>query len=507
MISRTRAVCPYEVPFDSTRRRKKGCHDVIELLDHDSSWIFRLTLKFHFSLGHQPTHRRDVSMRLAFFLLITSRFLASVTCLDNGLAQTPPMGWLSWERFGCQINCTEWPDSCVSENLYLRQGRLMVEHGYRDAGYTYVRIDDCWSASERKDGKLVEDKTRFPHGLRKLSSTLHSWGLKIGLYGDIGSKTCVGYPGFEDHFEQDAWTLAHEFEIDAIKVDACNADESMFNITYPAFGRALNKTGRPILYACSWPSDYYEKHHHWEIPDYLNHGIKQTCNTWRNYIDVTDSWESITKIFDFWARLGPNDTMVRAAEPGAWNDPDMLVVGNPGLSISEQQAQMALYAIFAAPLMMSTDLRSISNESRDILINDDIVAVNQDPLGRQGWCAETKPLPQDSRIWIRELVPTWWNNSKNQPRDCPPQTSDSWAFVLENRNTIFWKQDVTFDPRVHLPNGKRWHSFFVRDLIARKDLGVFENNFTALVDESSVGMYKIFFISGLDDVASHESTE
>jgi Alpha galactosidase A len=432
---------------------------------------------------------------IRFLFFGVSMFFGSSRCLENGLALTPPMGWLSWERFGCQINCTVWPDSCVSEKLYLIQGRLMLEHGYLDAGYEYVRIDDCWSAPERENGTLVEDKIRFPHGLKKLSSTLHSWGLKVGLYGDIGTQTCVGYPGFEGHFEQDAWTLAHEFEIDAIKVDACHANESEFNITYPAFGQALNKTGRRILYSCCWPSDYYEQHNHWEKPDYLNHGIKQTCNTWRNFNDVFDSWQSVSNIIDFWARLGPADVMVKAGGPGGWNDPDMLVVGNPGLSISEQQAQFALYAIFAAPLMMSTDLRTISEESKAILLNSEIIAVNQDPLGRQGWCSGRKPLPENSRVWIRELVPTWWNNSNKVLHDCPPQTSDSWAVVLENQNTIFWRQTITFDPQVHLPNGHLWHSFFVRDLIARKDLGIFENNFTALVDESSVAMFQVFFIS------------
>ena len=392
--------------------------------------------------------------------------------LDNGLALTPPMGWMSWERYGCQVNCTDFPDSCINEKLYLIQGRLMLEHGYLEAGYEYVNIDDCWSAPERKDGKLVEDKSRFPHGLKKLSSTIHSWGLKLGLYGDIGTKTCSGYPGFEGHFELDAWTLAFDFEIDYIKVDACNANESNFNVTYPSFGVALNRTGRPILYSCSWPSDYYERHNHWEDPDYLNNGIKQTCNTWRNYKDVLDSWEAISKIIDFWARSNPDDVLVRAAGKGGWNDPDNLVIGNPGLSLSQQQAQFSLWGLFAAPLMISTDLRTISQESRTILLNHDIIAVNQDPLGRQGWCAEavSNLHTGNIRVWVRELKPTWWNVSGGEP--CPPGTSDSWAVVLENRNRIFWKQPITFDPRRHLPNGSRWHSFFVRDLVAQE--GVFQ---------------------------------
>ena len=369
----------------------------------------------------------------------------------------------------------------------------MLEHGFLDAGYEYVNIDDCWSEPERVNGKIVEDKSRFPHGLKNLSATLHSWGFKFGLYGDIGEKTCVGYPGFQGHFEEDAWMLAHEFGVDSIKVDTCHANDTEFNMTYPAFGRALNKTGRPILYSCGWPDDYYEQFHHWEIPDYLNHGIKQTCNTWRNYNDVFDSWESITSIVNFFARTSPEDVLLRASGKGGWNDPDMLVIGNPGLSLSEEQAQFAMWAMFAAPLMMSTDLRTISKESRDILLNKDIIAVNQDALGRQGWCAETQRW---TRVWVRELVPTWWNHSAGAANDpCPPGTSDSWAVVLENRYTIFWKQPITFDPRRHLPNGDHLHSFFARDLISRQDLGIYENNITTLVDESSVAMYKVFAIS------------
>jgi hypothetical protein len=195
--------------------------------------------------------------------------------LDNGLALTPPMGWLSWDRFGCQTNCVEFPNACISEELYLAQARMLVEEGYRDVGYKYVNIDDCWSEKERVDGKIVADRTRFPSGIKALSTTLHSWGLLLGLYGDIGSKTCEGYPGYEGNFDIDAQTLAFEFEVDSIKVDGCNANVSDFNVTYPKFRAALNRTGRPMLYSCSWPAYAYNN-----AQQYLNHGIKQNCNLW-----------------------------------------------------------------------------------------------------------------------------------------------------------------------------------------------------------------------------------
>jgi alpha-N-acetylgalactosaminidase len=406
---------------------------------------------------------------------------ALALALDNGLARQPPMGWLSWERFGCQTNCSEFPDTCISEKLYLNQARLLVEKGFQDAGYIYVNIDDCWSEMERENGKIVEDRSRFPSGLKNLSRELHSWGLRLGLYGDIGSKTCIGYPGFQGNFDMDAHTLAFDFEVDSIKVDACHANESEFNITYPAFGAALNRTGRPILYSCSWPNDYYERHNHWEDPDYLNHGIKQSCNLWRNYIDVSDSWEAILKIINFWERKGPQDVMVRAAGPGHWNDPDMLVIGNPGLSISEQQTQFALWSLFAAPLMISADLTAISDESRELLLNKEIISVNQDVLGRQGWCSE-KSASGPQRVWVKELQPTWGQH-------CPPASSDTWAIVFQNSASIFGPTIISFEPEKHLPTTKVWNLFHVRDLIAHKNLGLFNSTFTALVDESSVMMY------------------
>lgn len=258
-------------------------------------------------------------------VVLVSTCLNCSNALENGLARTPPMGWLSWERFGCQVDCNASLGECISADLYMTQARLLVDQGFQDAGYIYVNIDDCWSERQRDPdtGRLVADKTRFPNGIHHLSKSLHRRGLKLGLYGDIGKSTCEGYPGFEGHFSLDAQTLA-DWEVDSIKVDACNADENLFNETYPEFGKALNRTGRPIVYSCSWPNDYYERRHHWEVPDYLNHGIKQTCNTWRNYFDINDSWESVSKTIDFWSRNSSNDVMVRAAGPGHFNDPDMV---------------------------------------------------------------------------------------------------------------------------------------------------------------------------------------
>ena len=447
--------------------------------------------------------------------------------LDNGVAMTPPMGWLSWEKYGCEIDCIKNPTTCLSETLIRKQAQLLVEEGYKDVGYTYINIDDCWSNKHGRDpisNKIVPDPIRFPNGMKSLSNFIHSLDLKFGLYGDIGTKTCMGYPGFGDsdddddstrYFELDATTFAIEYEIDMIKVDTCNSNETLFNLTYPLFGHFLNQTGRRIVYSCSWPNDYYEQHNHYEIPDVLNHGIKQTCNMWRNYFDISDDWSnSVVKIIEFYARNSSQDVMIKAAGKGHWNDPDQLLIGDHnGLSLSQQQIQFALWSIFSAPLFISSNLEKISNESKAILQNTEIISVNQDPLGRQGYCIFKNDF---TRIWIRELqpmtaaamidnhecdgggdvptLPRWKLDGDNKtqillqekrysrPRyhrhlrkqsnvtlsSCgqyrrpssltaaatqppPVDTSNTWAIVLENHRTIFNEREITFDIHKHLP--------------------------------------------------------
>jgi Alpha galactosidase A len=204
------------------------------------------------------------------------------SALDNGLALTPPMGWLSWERFGCNVDCQHFPEDCISEELYLRQARLLVDHGYLAAGYRYVQIDDCWSTKKRNatTGDLEADPIRFPRGMRALADDLHGMGLLLGLYGDIGTETCAGYPGFAGHFEQDAHRLAIDWLVDSIKVDCCHSNRKTYNATYPAFGQALNSTGRAVLYSCSWPLADATSNKG-EHPDILNPLVKPVCNQWR----------------------------------------------------------------------------------------------------------------------------------------------------------------------------------------------------------------------------------
>lgn len=315
--------------------------------------------------------------------------------LDNGVALTPPMGWLSWERFLCNVDCNKDPQNCISEQLYKTMADIMATQGYRDAGYQFVNVDDCWMADERDfDGHLRPNATRFPSGIKALAAYIHDKGLKFGIYQDSGLKTCAGYPGALCHYVNDARTYA-DWGVDMVKLDGCNLNPRLMDILYPAYTQSLNRTGRPIVFSCSWPAyqvDLGMK------PNYR--AIAHSCNLWRYYDDISDSWESVLSILDYYASV--QDTLIRVSGPGRWSDPDMLIIGNYGLSYDQSKAQMALWAIMAAPLFMSVDLRTIRPEFKEILLNRQIIAVNQDPLGKMGRRIVTV---NGIEVWARPLAP------------------------------------------------------------------------------------------------------
>lgn len=323
--------------------------------------------------------------------------VAVVQCLDNGLGKTPPMGWMSWERFRCITDCDKYPDECISERLFIEMADIMVKEGYKDAGYEYVNIDDCWTEMERENGKIVPDKKRFPSGIKFLSDYIHSKGLKFGTYLDYGTKTCAGYPGTLGFEEVDAKSLA-EWEVDFIKLDGCNVNTSEMVDGYIEFGRQMNATGRPIMYSCSWPAyfEYYRTPN--TVPDYDI--LVKTCNLWRNYVDIDDSYESVLFIADYFANN--SERLIPYAGPGHWNDPDTLLHGNFGLSYEQSKAQLAIWAILAAPFLLSTDLRTVKPEIKELILNREIIAIDQDVLGIQG-----KRLRSVNGIetWIRPVSP------------------------------------------------------------------------------------------------------
>jgi len=294
--------------------------------------------------------------------------------LQNGLARTPPMGWMSWERFRCNTDCNTYPEDCISERLFREMSDMLVVGGYRDVGYNYIIIDDCWLDHKRDQaGKLVPDPTRFPSGILDLSTYVHKLGLKFGIYEDYGNLTCGGYPGVLGHMQEDANTFK-EWEVDYVKLDGCYSDPETMITGYPEFGRLLNATGRPMVYSCSWPAYISE-----EDPGYQ--AIKEHCNLWRNYDDIDDSWSSVLKIIDFYGE--DKYGFGKMAGPGNWNDPDMLIIGNFGLSLDQARVQMGMWCLLAAPLIMSNDLRKMRPEFQEVLVNREAIKINQDPLGVQ----------------------------------------------------------------------------------------------------------------------------
>lgn len=328
-------------------------------------------------------------------LMIFFLWLEEGYSLDNGLALTPPMGWMSWQRYRCTTDCNLFPDECISDKLIRNIATAMADEGYLAAGYEYIVIDDCWLEKERNaSGYLQPDRKRFPYGMEDLSKFIHSKGLKFGIYENYGTKTCAGYPGIIDNVKQDINMFA-EWEIDYIKVDGCYYNGFDYAKGYEEVKNRLNQTGRPVVFSCSYPAYQDEL----SIPTDFS-VLAENCNLWRNFDDIDDSWQSVTTILDYFALK--QDHIAKFAGPGHWNDPDMLLIGNYGLSYDQSKVQMALWAILAAPLLMSNDLTSIRHEHKEILLNHNIIKVNQDALGIQGLRVYRK---NKIEVWTRKIMP------------------------------------------------------------------------------------------------------
>jgi alpha-galactosidase len=276
--------------------------------------------------------------------------------IDNGLARTPQMGWNDWNAYGCN----------VSDSLVRSTALAMHNNGMQAAGYTYVNIDDCWMTRNRDaSGNLVPDPAKFPNGIKALADYVHSLGLKLGIYEDAGTATCAGYPGSLNHERQDA-NLFASWGIDYLKYDNCNNQGVNAQSRYTAMRDALAATGRPILFSlCSWGQDTV-----WT----WGAGVG---NSWRTTGDIAANYTSMLNIFH--ANVG----LASYAGPGAWNDPDMLEVGN-GMSATEDRAHFSLWAVMAAPLIAGTNIAGASATTLSTMTNQRVIAVDQDPLGRQG---------------------------------------------------------------------------------------------------------------------------
>jgi alpha-galactosidase len=363
----------------------------------------------------------------------------------NGLALTPPMGWNSWNKFGCDIDETKVRGVAAA----------MASNGMRDAGYSYVVIDDCWQGKRDDHGDIQPDPKRFPSGIKALADFIHSKGLKFGIYSDAGAMTCAKRPGSQGHEYQDAAQYAR-WGVDYLKYDWCYTGTRNAEEAYATMADALVATGRPIILSiCEWGT---AKPWLW---------AKDTGNLWRTTGDISDLWEGkrdyalgVTNILDLQADLYPY------SGPGHWNDPDMLEVGNGGMSDDEYRAHFAMWAMLAAPLIAGNDVRAMDAQTRAILLAPEIVAIDQDPLGRQArrvWKDGT------SEIWARDLA------------------DGSRAVALLNRGTapaeiaIDWAR-IGYPPRL---------AATVRDLWARKDLGRRSGSYATSVRPHAAAIVRI----------------
>ncbi len=378
---------------------------------------------------------------LACLLVCTSATLlapAASAQASASLAPTPPMGWNSWNKFGCN----------VSDKLIREMADAMVSSGMQAAGYQYVNIDDCWQVSRDASGTIVADPTRFPSGIKALADYVHSKGLKLGIYTDAGTGTCEKRPGSLNHEVQDAKTYA-SWGIDYVKIDWCNAEGLDPEVQYAKLRDALAQSGRPIVFSiCNW-------------------GVRTpwrwgptTGNLWRTTGDINDTYDRMSLI-----GFGQNG-LEKFAGPGHWNDPDMLEIGNGGMKRDEYRTHMALWALLAAPLLAGNDLRSMSPETKELLTNSEVLAVNQDKKGVQG-----------HRVWEEGPLEIW----------VKPLADGSQAVGLFNRSESASKLTLDFKS-IGAPASAK-----LRDLLDHKDLGAVQNSYLAEVPTHGVVLVRVSY--------------
>ena len=373
---------------------------------------------------------------------------APARALDNGVARTPPMGWNSWNKFACKD---------VNEAVVRAQADAMVSSGMKAAGYEFVVIDDCWQVGRDAAGNILADPQKYPSGIKALADYVHSKGLKFGIYTDAGTKTCAKRPGSLGHEYQDARQYAN-WGVDYLKEDWCNTLPGQNSeASYTLMRDALAATGRPIVFSiCEWGST---KPWLWAGP---------IGNMWRATGDIQDCWDCKKK----WGGNGvlqildQMDPIYSYAGPGHWNDADMLEVGNGGMTTAEYRAHFSMWALFSAPLIAGNDMAHMTPEISEILLNKDVIAVDQDPMGIQGHRVHKDG---DLEVWSKRLA------------------DGGRAVVLLNRGSksatiaADWR-DIGYPAT--LPAG-------VRDLWAHKDLARQSGSFSAEVPANAAVMVRI----------------
>ncbi|OVA10768.1 Glycoside hydrolase [Macleaya cordata] len=358
--------------------------------------------------------------------------------LENGLGRTPQMGWNSWNHFQCNIE----------EKLIRDTADAMVSTGLAAVGYEYINLDDCWGELNRdSQGNLVPKASTFPSGIKALADYVHSKGLKLGIYSDAGTYTCSKkMPGSLGYEEQDAKTFA-SWGVDYLKYDNCYTTGTSPKERYPKMSKALLNSGRTIFFSlCEWG---HEDPATW---------APSLGNSWRTTGDIEDTWESMT------SRADLNDKWASYARPGGWNDPDVLEVGNGGMTTEEYCSHFSIWALAKAPLLIGCDIRSMNNVTSELLSNKEVIAVNQDKLGVQG-----KRVKKDGDLEV-------WAG---------PLSGDRVAVVLWNRGstqaqiTAHWL-DIGFKPSTVVD---------VRDLWAHSTTASVKDPLSATVDSHACRMY------------------
>lgn len=351
-------------------------------------------------------------MKKGLLLLVFASLCGGLFAQKFDLAKTPPMGWNSWNKFGCRVN----------EEVVMKAAKSMVSSGMREAGYEYIVIDDCWQISRDEEGEIVVDTIQFPHGMKYLADYIHSLGLKFGIYTCAGLTTCQKRPGSRGYEFQDARTYAR-WGVDYLKVDWCYATPGQNSFaSYSLMRDALYAAGRPIVLSiCEWGETQP-----WTWAKEVGHLGRTTG-------DIRDNWDSMINIVD------AEKPLAKYAEPGYWNDPDMLEIGNGGMTTNEYKTHFSMWCMLAAPLMAGNDLSNMSEETMSILTNANLIAVNQDKLGQQAVCIRESG---GYEIWIKNLV----NNEKVA---CLLNRSDEEKEVLVNFNRLLRVKGES-DPRYQL---------------------------------------------------------
>jgi len=375
------------------------------------------------------------------------------------LAQTPPMGWNSWNTF--QTN--------IDEPLLKGMVDTYVSSGMKEAGYTYFVLDDGWMSMERdSEGNLVADPKKFPHGMKAFADYVHSKGLKFGIYNCAGTKTCAGYPGTHGYEYQDARLYA-SWGVDYLKFDWCYTDGINARDAYITMSKAIRAAGRPMIFSlCEWGS-----HQPWRW-------AKEVGQLWRSTGDIgvgfekdisRGNWSALSVL----SILDRQDSIRQYAGPGHWNDPDMLEVGN-GMKYNEDKAHFSLWCMLAAPLMAGNDLRKMSPETTGILTNKEVIALDQDPLGIEAF-----------RYYSFDGIEIW----------VKPLSNNELALCFLNRSGR--SQEVNYDWKAHTINDAvsktsfdfNQNSYKLRDLWVKKDIGTTNKPFKQTIPADDVLVVKL----------------